>query len=74
MFKEKQQHNHPDPLFVELQGYEKEGVSIWLEGSQSSPGQVSKAMQVREKTTYMRDYVFEKGELSEVRFDRITKK
>lgn len=60
-------------LMVELQNYERQGISIWLEGTPSSPDQVMEAMFVREDISYMRDYVFQSGELSEVRFDKITK-
>lgn len=60
------------PLLVELQNYERQGISIWLEGVPSSSDEVSEAMCVREDYSYMRDYVFSQGELSEVRFDRIT--
>ena len=61
------------PLLVELQNYEQQGISIWLEGSLSSSNEVTNAMCVREDVSYMRDYVFQKGELSELRFDKITK-
>lgn len=61
------------PLFVELQNYERQGISIWLEGSPSSSGEVTEAVCVREDITYMRDYVFQQGKLSELRFDKITK-
>lgn len=60
-------------LMVELQNYERQGISIWLEGTPSSSDQVMEAMFVREDISYMRDYVFHSGELSEVRFDKITK-
>ena len=61
------------PLLVELQNYEQQGISIWLEGSPSSSDEVTEVMCVREDISYMRDYVFQKGELSEIRFDKITK-
>ena len=61
------------PLVVELQNYEQQGISIWLEGCPSSSDEVTEAMCVREDISYMRDYVFQKGELSELRFDKITK-
>ena len=41
------------PLLVELQNYEKQGISIWLEGCPSSSDEVSEAMCVREDITYM---------------------
>ena len=61
-------------LLIELQNYEKQGISIWLEGFPSSSVEVSEVMCVREDTNYMRDYVFRQGALSQVRFDKITKK
>lgn len=70
------QHDHVkngQPLLVELQNYERQGISIWLEGCPSSSSEVTEAMCVREDISYMRDYVFQKGELSELRFDRVTK-
>lgn len=61
-------------LLIELQNYEKQGISIWLEGLPSSSSEVSEVMCVREDTNYMRDYVFRQGALSQLRFDKITKK
>ena len=61
-------------LLIELQNYEKQGISIWLEGLPSNSAEVSEAMCVREDNNYMRDYVFQQGALSELRFDKITKK
>ena len=60
-------------LLIELQNYEQQGISIWLEGFPSSSVEVSEVMCVREDTNYMRDYVFRQGALSQVRFDKITK-
>ncbi|MCC8028690.1 MAG: hypothetical protein LIO75_02635 [Lachnospiraceae bacterium] len=65
--------NNGYALMIELQNYEQQGISIWLEGSPSSSADVMKAIRVREGISYMRDYVFHSGELSEVRFDKITK-
>ena len=53
------------PLLIELQNYEKQGISIWLEGFPSN----SETMFVLENVDYMRDYVFDEGALSELRFD-----
>ncbi|MCC8141423.1 MAG: hypothetical protein LIO56_02670 [Lachnospiraceae bacterium] len=58
-------------LMAELQNYEQHGITIWLEGSPSSPGRVYDAIRVREGFSFMRDYVFEEEELREVRFDRV---
>lgn len=60
-------------LMVELQNFEQQGISVWLEGNPSSSADVMNAIRVREGISYMRDYVFQSGELSEVRFDKITK-
>ena len=59
---------------IELQNYENQGITIWLDGEQSSSSKVSEAMSVREENSYMRDYVFSGGKVSEIHFDRITKK
>ncbi|MCD8218751.1 MAG: hypothetical protein LUD01_12130 [Clostridiales bacterium] len=60
-------------LMVELQNYEQQGISIWLEGNPSDSASVMEAIRVREGISYMRDYVFRAGELREVRFDKISK-
>ena len=57
------------PLLIELQNYEKQGISIWLEGFPSNSDEVSETMFVRENVDYMRDYAFDEGALSELRFD-----
>lgn len=59
------------PLWVELQNYERQGISIWLEGSKSNSREVTQALCVRETNNYMRDYVFQQGALREVHFDRV---
>ena len=61
-------------LFIELQSYENQGISIWLEGAPSNSREVSEAIAVREENCYMRDYIFSEGKVSEIHFDRITKK
>ena len=53
------------PLLIELQNYEKQGISIWLEGFPSNSDEVSETMFVRDNV----DYVFDEGALSELRFD-----
>ncbi len=60
-------------LMAELQNYEQQGISIWLEGSPSTPDRVCDAIRVREEFTFMRDYVFCEGELAQIRFDRVEK-
>ena len=56
-------------LLIELQNYEQQGISIWLEGFPSSSVEVSEVMCVREDTNYMRDYVFRQGALSQGKID-----
>ncbi len=58
-------------LIAELQNYEEQGISIWLDGAPSSPGRVSDAHRVQEGFSYMRDYVFDEEELTEIHFNRV---
>ncbi len=58
-------------LLVELVNYENQGITIFLEGRKSNSLQVNHALTLHEDTRYMRDYIFEDGSLSELRFDRI---
>ena len=62
-------------LLIELQNYEKQGISIWLEGLPSNSAEVSEAMCVREDNNYMRDYVMdENGKLKELDFYEVAEK
>ena len=67
--------DYPDRvgLLLELEGYENGGVTVWLEGTVSTPYEIAKACAVEEESnSYMRDYITdERGELKEIRFDRI---
>ena len=56
-------------LFMEL---EERGVGIWMEGHASDSKKVMETMSVNEDSTYMRDYIFQKGVLKEIHFDKIT--
>ncbi len=58
-------------LMAELQNYERQGISIWLDGSPSTPDSVYEALRLRESFSFMRDFIFFEGELMEIRFDRI---
>ena len=59
-------------LFTELNGYEKKGVDITLNGLAASPMQVVQAHILREKVIYMRDYgMNEKGDIKELCFTDI---
>ena len=56
-------------LFRELNGYEKKGVYIELEGKPASPTQIVQAHMVSEDSGYMRDYVLnENGDLKALYF------
>ena len=61
-----------DNLYMELQSIENRGITIWLEGYVSDSREVASALSVCEESTYMRDYIFEEGELIELRFDKIS--
>ncbi len=58
-------------LMAELQNYSEQGISIWLNGTPSSPDRICDACRVREGTSYMRDYVFDENVLREIHFDRV---
>ncbi len=59
-------------LFTELNGYEKKGVDITLNGFAASPMQVVQAYILREDSNYMRDYVMnERGDIKELCFTDI---
>ena len=53
-------------LMVELQSLEEQGLSVRLPDICGELPPASEAVSVREEITYMRDCVFEEGELSEV--------
>lgn len=59
-------------LFLELQSIEGRGISIYLEGTVSTPETVTDTLCVQEESTYMRDYVYDKGVLKELHFDKVT--
>lgn len=63
--------NNMHTLFLELQAYENQGITIWLEGFLSSPFHVTSRISLNEENLYMRDYIFDEGVLKEVRFDKI---
>lgn len=58
-------------LFSELQKIEQEGVGLWLEGLPSDSLKISNAVFVNEENAYMRDYIYDREVLKELRFDRI---
>lgn len=44
-------------LFAELEGYERQGIDMVLDGCQASPLQIVTAYMAKEEGTYMRDYI-----------------
>lgn len=61
-------------LFLELQSYENQGITIWLDGFISTPMHVTSRISLNEENLYMRDYIFDEGVLKEVRFDKVNYK
>ena len=55
----------------ELQGIEQQGIALWLEGMPSSLGGIVDAVFVNEESAYMRDYIYDKGVLRELHFDKV---
>ena len=58
-------------LLTELQKIEEKGIALWLEGLPSDSLGITNAVCVNEDSAYMRDYVYDKGVLKELRFDKI---
>ena len=56
-------------LYLELSSLEHMGTTIWFEGVPSN----SKELSVTEENSYMRDYIFNEGVLTELHFDKIKK-
>lgn len=59
-------------FFMELEMYERSGVSMQLNNYPASPMQIVTAHMVKEEQAYMRDYVWdEKGHVKELLFHNI---
>ena len=65
--------SHVQQLYLELESLENQGITIWLEGMQSSPEYVANQLNIHDENLYMRDYVFDEGRLTELHFNKITK-
>lgn len=64
-----------EKLYTELEGFEKNGVGILIDGNYASPMQVVKAHMVREEGSYMRDYELDKeGHIESLSFININRK
>lgn len=60
------------PLRKELELYREKGISLYLDGSPSTPKKIAKACQIAEDGGYMRDYTEdEEGHIACVSFDFI---
>lgn len=59
-------------LYQELNRYQENGISLWLNGRPSTSYQIAEC--VREKTDYMRDYQTDgRNQICGIGFDRIRK-
>ena len=59
-------------MFTELEGYEKRGIDISLDGYHASALQIVTAHMMKEEGTYMRDYVIDRdGCIEALRFTDI---
>ncbi len=60
-------------LFIELKDIQDRGITIFLEGEQSTPENVSDQMFIHQEYSYMRDYVYdeEEGVVKELHFDKV---
>lgn len=59
-------------LLLELESLQGIGITIWLEGTETSALVASNAMMVNEDNNYMRDYVMNDcGQVTQLRFDKI---
>ena len=60
-----------EQLFIELENIQDRGIMIYIEGVKSTPKTVSDLVCVQEESSYMRDYVYDKGVLTELHFDKV---
>ena len=59
-------------LGQEPETYLMEGVSLWLNGNPSTPGEIVKACTIEEEGVYMRDYIHnERGHVEKLQFDLV---
>lgn len=61
-------------LFIELKDIQGRGITIFFEGKKSTPENVSDRLCVQEECSYMRDYVYNEGVLTELHFDKVQNK
>ena len=59
-------------LFAELSEFERYGIHMRIDGKCASPLQIATAHMVKEKSTYMRDYILdENGHVEELCFNKV---
>lgn len=59
-------------LFEELSEYERYGIRMCMDGESASPMQIATAHMVKERCSYMRDYILdENGHVEELCFDKV---
>lgn len=57
---------------LEMQGYVREGVTLWMNGKTCTPIRAAQECLLREDECYMRDYVCdEENRIIQIRFDRV---
>lgn len=62
-------------LYTEMEGFEKNGVRLLIDGSHASPMQVVRAHMFREEGSYMRDYILNQdGRIESLSFININRK
>ncbi len=64
-----------EKLYAELEGYEKKGICILIDGNCASPMQVVREHMAREAGSYMRDYeIDQEGHIESLSFININEK
>lgn len=58
-------------LYLELASLENQGITIWLEGCPSNSKHIASQLNIHDANLYMRDYIFEEGDLKEVHFNKV---
>lgn len=67
------EQDNKQTLYMELLSLEDRGITIWLEGYPGTSESIANQLSAHEESAYMRDYIFDKGVLKEVHFDKIKK-
>lgn len=68
----KKENDGAQIMQMRLEQIAQNGVSLYLDGREVSPGEIADTCFVREEATYMPDYVTDdNGVLTEVRYDRV---